>query len=261
MPNKVTNRGCRSSPVALPERAAVSRSASVPVAGGAIVAAAATLAYATLAPLSQIFGPTLIAPARPREFALTFDDGPNPTATSQLLDLLARHHTKATFFLIGRYALQQKALARRILVEGHAVGNHTMSHPRLPLCSHRRILREIEQAQHALEDTLGIAVRLFRPPHGFRTPFVLRTARDLGLTTTTWNIIANDWSLPTAEAITARVLAGIRGNQRRGVASNIVLHDGSQTSATADRARSVAAASAILGAHPQARFVTLESWL
>ncbi len=227
----------------------------------AATATIATLAYATVAPSSQLFGRTLIAPPHPQELALTFDDGPNPTATPYLLDLLAEHNTKATFFLIGRYALSQKTLARRILAEGHTVGNHTMSHPKLPLCSHTRICAELTDANHAITDTLGVPIRLFRPPHGFRTPFVLRTARALGLTPTTWNLIANDWSLPTAQAITDRVLAGITRNQRRGQASNIVLHDGSQLTPTPDRSRSLAATAAILVAHPTARFVALDTWL
>ena len=227
----------------------------------AATATIATLAYATVAPQSQLFGPTLIAPPRPQELALTFDDGPNPTATPFLLDLLADHNVKATFFLIGRYALSQKSLARRILAEGHTLGNHTMSHPRPPLCTHARITAELTDAQHAIADTTGAPIRLFRPPHGYRTPFVLKTARSLGLTPTTWNLIANDWKLPTAEAITARVLAGIARNRRRHQASNIVLHDGSQTSPTADRSRTLAATRAILAAHQQARFVTLDTWL
>ena len=234
---------------------------TLPQAATALALTAATLAYATVAPQSQLFGPLLIAPPRPDQLALTFDDGPNPTATPHLLDLLAARNVKATFFLIGRYTLRQKALARRIVAEGHTLGNHTQTHPRLPLCTHARITAELTDAQHAITDTVGAPVRLFRPPHGFRTPFVLKTARHLGLTPTTWNLIANDWSLPTAEAITARVLAGIAGNQRRGRASNIVLHDGSQISPTADRSRSVAATAALLAAHRHARFVPLDTWL
>ncbi len=226
-------------------------------------ATAATLAYATTSPASQIFGPLLPAPPRPTEIALTFDDGPNPTATPQLLDLLAQHNVRATFFLIGRYTLQQPALARQIAAAGHTLGNHTSTHPRLPLCTHARIHAELRDAQHAIEDTTGAPVRLFRPPHGYRTPFVLHTARALGLTPTTWNIIGNDWSLPTPEAITARVLAGIARNQRRGQASNIVLHDGSQTTPTADRRRTLAATAALLDhLRPQnPRFVPLTDWL
>ena len=228
-----------------------------------LTAAVAMLAYATVSPASQIFGATLLAPRKPGELALTFDDGPNPTATPRLLDLLELHNIQATFFLIGRYALAEPQLVRRIINAGHSLGNHTMTHPRLPLCSHARIAAELTDAQHAIEDTAGTPVRLFRPPHGFRTPHVLRTASALGLTTTTWNLIANDWSLLTAEKIIARVEAGITRNQRRGFASNVVLHDGSQSSPAADRHRSVVAAAALIEHHlaQGAEFVLLDRWI
>ena len=233
------------------------------MAGATAVGTAATLAYATVAPPSQLFGPTLIAPRHPDELALTFDDGPNPTATPQLLDLLAQHGVRATFFLIGRYTLEQKELARRIHADGHTLGNHTMTHPRLPLCTHPRIAAELSDAQHAIEDTTGAPVRLFRPPHGFRTPYVLHTARSLGLTPTTWNIIANDWRLPTPEAISARVEERIQRNRRNGLASNIVLHDGSERTPAAARLASVAATANLLERHRArgARFVTLDTWI
>ncbi len=237
----------------------------------ASITAAAALSFATVAPSSQIFGPVLVAPCRPREIALTFDDGPNPCATPQLLDVLAECGVRATFFLIGRYALAEAALTRRIVAEGHSLGNHTMTHPRLPLCSRRRVAGELADAQHAIEDLAGAAVRLFRPPHGYRTPRVLRTAQELGLTTVTWNVIGNDWRLPTAGAIAARVATHAAHQQRRGYAANIVLHDGSQTTATADRRRSVAATQSLLGLHTQdgasvslprdTCFVTLDRWL
>ena len=229
-------------------------------------ALAGGLAYATVAPASQLFGRVLLAPRRPAEVALTFDDGPNPAATPYLLDLLGRHGIRATFFLIGRYALAQPTLARRISAEGHALGNHTMTHPRLPLCSHARIVAELQDAQHAIEDTAGAPVRLFRPPHGYRTPHALRTARTLGLTTTTWNLIANDWKLPTSERIAHRVLSGVARLRHGSTATNVVLHDGSQTTPSADRLRTIAAAATVIDAltsqaAQQTRFVTLEAWL
>ena len=244
------------------------------LAAASSIAAGVVLGFATVAPSSQIFGPVLVAPRRPGEIALTFDDGPNPSATPQLLDLLAERGIRATFFLIGRYALAQAALARRILSDGHSIGNHTMTHPRLPLCSHRRIAGELADAQRAIEDVTGAAVRLFRPPHGFRTPHVLRAAAALGLTTVTWNVIGNDWVLPTADAIARRVQMQAARQQRRGYAANLVLHDGSQTTATADRLRTVAATRSLLGPErrsasekasvrlpPNTCFVTLDRWI
>lgn len=209
---------------------------------------------------SQLFGPVLTAPNRPGEMALTFDDGPNPTATPELLDLLAEHHVRASFFLIGRWALREPALVQRIVREGHGLGCHTMTHPRLPLCSHARIRQEIGDGKAAVEDVAGMEVGLFRPPHGFRTPFVLRAARELGMVTTTWTTIGNDWSLPTAEAIAERVELGVRRSWAAGQAANVVLHDGAQGTPAEDRRRTVAAVRLVLARLEDARFVGLKEW-
>ncbi|HEY6374034.1 MAG TPA: polysaccharide deacetylase family protein, partial [Edaphobacter sp.] len=88
-----------------------------------LTATAGTLTYATLSAGSQLFGPTLIAPARPNEVALTYDDGPNPAATPHLLEVLARHQVRATFFLIGNFVRQCPALVRQIAAAGHLIGN------------------------------------------------------------------------------------------------------------------------------------------
>ena len=93
--------------------------------------AAGACAFAAMWPGSQIFGRTLIAPARPGEIALTFDDGPNPAWTPRLLELLARHDIKATFFLVGKFASEESVLVRYIANGGHAVGNHSWTHPNL----------------------------------------------------------------------------------------------------------------------------------
>lgn len=226
-----------------------------------VAAFSSTLAYATVAPSAQLFGPVLLAPPRPDELALTYDDGPNPAATPQLLDLLAAHSVRATFFLIGRHALAQPTLVRRIIAAGHALGNHTMSHPRLPLCSHARITAELRDASRAIEDISGTPLRLFRPPHGFRTPYVLRVARDLGLTTTNWTTIANDWSLTDPEAIAHRIQTGIAHSTRAGRAANIAMHDGSQQTPTPSRLATIAATALLLARLPQARYITLTDWL
>jgi peptidoglycan/xylan/chitin deacetylase (PgdA/CDA1 family) len=234
-------------------------------AAAALVAAAAVggSAYAALYPQSQLFGKVLIAPRNPDELALTYDDGPNPAATPQLLELLAAHNVRATFFLIGRFVREQPALTRQIAAAGHVLGNHTMTHPWLAWQSTARIRAELSDCNAALQDTLGAPVPLFRPPHGARRPAVLRIARELGLTPVNWNVIANDWTPVDAATILSRIKSGIARNQQAGFASNILLHDGGDQSLGANRLPTVEATRQLLELSPNntQHFVTPIDWL
>src|SRR5277367_6631766 len=91
------------------------------------VGLAGVCTYAALSAQSQIFGKVLIAPRSPNELALTYDDGPNDIVTERLLDILARHNTRATFFLIGNFVRQRPHIARAIATAGHLIGNHTLT--------------------------------------------------------------------------------------------------------------------------------------
>ena len=235
---------------------------AIPTVAAAAVATAGTLTYAGLSPQSQIFGPTLIAPTKPNEIALTYDDGPNPAATPQLLEVLGRHNVHATFFLIGNFVRQCPALVRELAAAGHVIGNHTMTHPWLPFHSAARIRHELAGCNAALEDTLGAPVRYFRAPHGARRPFVLRTARELGLTAVQWNITAFDWNPHPPDQITATVVQGISRNQHKGRSSNVLLHDGGHIALGQPRMPSVEATDRILQRYKPSgtKFVTVESW-
>ncbi|HWZ52139.1 MAG TPA: polysaccharide deacetylase family protein [Granulicella sp.] len=224
--------------------------------------------YAALWPASQIFGRSIIAGRDPREIALTYDDGPNTAATPQLLEVLARHNVRATFFLIGDFVRQQPALTREIAAAGHVIGNHTMTHPWLAWQSAARVRRELTDCNRALEDVIGAPVKLFRPPHGARRPVVFCAARELGLKVVQWNVMAYDWKAPQADAEPhARILhhidAGVRRNQSRGRGSNVLLHDGGQLGMGQSRLATVRATDLFIAAAHQngSRFVTPESWL
>jgi peptidoglycan/xylan/chitin deacetylase (PgdA/CDA1 family) len=224
--------------------------------------AAGGYAYAAMWPTSQIFGQTIIAGRDPNEYALTYDDGPNDACTEQILEILARHQVRATFFVIGRFVRQRRDLVRRIRAAGHIVGNHTMTHPRLLFKSPARVREELNSTNAAIEDALGEKVSYFRPPHGARRPDVLRTARELGLTPVLWNAMSYDWKTPSAELILANLDRKIRSNRRRGFGSNLLLHDGGQAGIGQDRTATVAATEALL-ARPQSqniRFVTIDAW-
>jgi peptidoglycan/xylan/chitin deacetylase (PgdA/CDA1 family) len=224
---------------------------------------AAGCTYAALSPQSQIFGKVLIAGRDPNEIALTYDDGPNDIVTERLLEVLAHHSVRATFFLIGRYVRQRPQIARAIAASGHLIGNHTMTHPWLAWQSSARIRQELTGCNDLLEDTLGIPIRYFRAPHGARRPAVLCIARSLGLMPVQWNIIPGDWLPIGAEAIAARTVRGITQNQQHNRASNVVLHDGGQKGLGQPRLPTVEATRLLLNKYsPQTgtKFVTVDSW-
>ena len=100
------------------------------------------------------------------EFALTFDDGPDPATTPAVLATLRRHEVRATFFLIGNRAEQYPELLRRIIEDGHEVGSHSYSHPYFNRLSALEAIREIAVSQSVLENLTGQTCRLFRPPFG-----------------------------------------------------------------------------------------------
>jgi peptidoglycan/xylan/chitin deacetylase (PgdA/CDA1 family) len=223
--------------------------------------AAGGCAYAAYWPSSQLFGPTLIAPKSVGELALTFDDGPNPVWTPRLLEILACHQLRATFFLVGSRAQAEPALVRSILAAGHLIGNHSWAHPNLALSSARRIEQELVRTSQTLADLVGCPIRFFRPPFGARRPEVLRIARRLGMVPVLWNAMTTDWKTPSSDVIASRLTRKIDALARRGFAANIVLHDGSHADRTAHRAPSVAAAAQLIAHYqPSHKFVTLDAW-
>jgi peptidoglycan-N-acetylglucosamine deacetylase len=230
------------------------------LAGVAGIGVAGTLVWAALSPEAQLFGPTLIAPRRPEEIALTFDDGPNPAATPRLLEVLARSNVRATFFLIGDFVRQRPELVREIAAAGHIVGNHTMTHPWLAWQSERRVREELTGASAAIEDVLGEPVRYFRPPHGARRPAVLRIAREMRMTPVQWNVICMDWKLTRAEDVLRRAEQGIERNRARGFATNLLLHDGGEQGLGAPRMGTVEAVEKLLERRSGMRFVGVDAW-
>ena len=198
----------------------------IAISSAAVGLAAGAWFYAALHPTSQIFGRVVIAGCDPSEIALTYDDGPNPSATPHLLEVLARNEVRATFFLIGEFVRKHPAMVREIAAAGHVIGNHTMTHPWLSYQSAARVRSEMAEANAAIEDVIGEKITLFRPPHGARRPIVFDIARELGLVTVNWNIITHDWRVQPAASIVDKVRNGIRRNQAHRRGSNVVLHDG-----------------------------------
>jgi peptidoglycan/xylan/chitin deacetylase (PgdA/CDA1 family) len=230
---------------------------------GVAAAVGGTLTFAALSAGSQMFGKTIIAGDDPAEVALTYDDGPNDGVTAQLLDLLAMHGARATFFMLGKYVRQRPELVRRVHAAGHLVGNHTQTHPWLAWQTERVIREELRRCNEALEDVLGAPVRYFRPPHGARRPAVFRAAQELGLTTVQWNAMGHDWEPIGPVRILANVERRLVRNQQRGVGSNILLHDGGDRAMGANRSDTVAVTARLLQrwAHDAgAKIVTVDAW-
>lgn len=201
---------------------------------GAATTAAVAAGYQSKAPTGQWYGRTFTGlPRGTKQLALTYDDGPNDPHTLHLLDVLAKHNVRATFFLIGRYLPQHPEIAREIVKAGHVVGNHTYTHPLLIFKSAAEIRQELSACRSALEEAIGEHSNLFRPPFGGRRPAVLRIARELGLEPVMWNVTGYDWNAPPSAVIEQKVAKQIRGGDV------ILLHDGGHKQMGADRSQTV----------------------
>lgn len=206
------------------------------IATAAAVAAASAAGYQSMAPTGQWFGRTFDGLGRgSKQLALTYDDGPNDPHTLRLLEVLARHHVQATFFLIGRYVEQRPDIVRDLVKAGHVVGNHTFTHPLLIFKSERELRTQLDKCDRALTNAVGEHSNLFRPPFGGRRPAVLRVARQRGLEPIMWNVTGYDWNAPSAEHIERKVTRQVRGGDV------ILLHDGGHRDFGADRSYTVTA--------------------
>jgi peptidoglycan/xylan/chitin deacetylase (PgdA/CDA1 family) len=208
--------------------------------------AAGFACYHAQVPTSQLYGTTICRErGAGRVVALTYDDGPNPTHTPELLRILERHNAQASFFTIGRWAEREPELLREVHASGHAVGNHTWSHPTLALCSSLRVKDELRRCREAVE-AAGVPFAevdgraLMRPPWGRRRPGPLRALSEEGYVPVLWSITCWDWRDRESAEQFAR-----RGESARD-GDVILLHDGIHTEPAGDRSRSIAATEMIL---------------
>ena len=136
--------------------------------------------------------------------ALTFDDGPHPEYTPRLLDILARHRAKATFFVVGAAVQAQPELTRRMVAEGHSLGNHTWDHRSLPTLSRAQRLEQFRKCAEALEPHGGDN-KLLRPPFGNQDRASRLDALRLGYEVIAWSHHAEDWLEHDADFIAGRL--------------------------------------------------------
>ncbi len=153
-----------------------------------------------------------------KRIALTFDDGPHPKYTDQILDVLGRYGVKATFFVVGQNAVYYPKPLERTISEGHSVGGHTFSHAHVKSMSGQQLRSEFEKTEKTLEG-FGVHPGLFRPPEGVCDRKVIDISREYQCDVILWTIDTGDWRSPSKEHIVSSVLEHIRGGEI------ILMHD------------------------------------
>jgi peptidoglycan/xylan/chitin deacetylase (PgdA/CDA1 family) len=206
----------------------------------AVVVLASTAAWAGAnSPSAEWFG-TLVShgPRDQRRVALTFDDGPNATATLAIARILDRAGVKGTFFTVGKALDARPDISRALLGDGHLLGNHSYAHDSYRWLDPRYL--ELARTQRAFARRLGVCPAFFRPPHGQHTPLMAFVVHRHGMTMATWDVSAGDWATSDAGVIARRVLGKVRPG------SIIDLHDGLDGHVNVDRTVLVRAMPAIL---------------
>ncbi len=175
-----------------------------------------------------------------QKVALTFDDGPDPECTPPLLAKLAGYRVPATFFLIGRNLERHPEIGRRIVGEGHEIGNHTFNHRSLPFLTRAGIREEVDSARRSIAALLDVRPVFFRPPNGLFDRRVLDTVEALGYRVVVGDVFPLDFAGPGSEIIARRVLRRVRPG------SIIILHDGRVNETDRDKSQTVQALDGII---------------
>jgi len=204
--------------------------------GGAAVGIGSLLSRAAFNPESQIFGRTLVHGSRSeKKIALTFDDGPNDPATSQILKVLGEYQVPATFFVVGQHAERCPDTVHGIIEGGHELGNHTFSHKSLALRPTATIEDEIDRGSDAIAAITGVAPKLLRPPYGSRNPMLFAAAKKRNLPLVQWSLPAFDWTVQPAQRVVDRVVPGAKNGDV------LLFHDGDGREFGVDRNHTVEA--------------------
>jgi peptidoglycan/xylan/chitin deacetylase (PgdA/CDA1 family) len=194
------------------------------------------LALGIILPRSEVWGNVFWHGAEDeKEVALTFDDGPSPANTPQILAILAGYKIKATFFMVGKNIRRYRQLAKQVSAEGHSIGNHSYSHPVLISERKGQIRREVMLTDKIIRQVTGKIPIIFRPPHGFKDPRVFNIVRELRYIFVSWSNMPEDWKELGAEKIAERVM------ERAEPGDIILLHDGEGSKENADRSETIKA--------------------
>jgi peptidoglycan/xylan/chitin deacetylase (PgdA/CDA1 family) len=155
--------------------------------------------------------------------ALTFDDGPHPEYTGQLLKILDYYQVPASFFWLGACVQRSPSLARTIYEQGHGIGLHGYDHRSFPLLSSRELQQTLWQTQVAIAEACDVppdAIRDVRPPNGLFTPQTLKLLHEWNYRPVMWSVVPEDWTAPGIATVITRILRQVTNG------SVIVLHDG-----------------------------------
>ncbi|MGL5750197.1 MAG: polysaccharide deacetylase family protein [Paraclostridium sp.] len=160
-------------------------------------------------------------PRDKKYLAITFDDGPHPKETDEVLDILKKYDVKATFFIAGKHANWYNKPLKRTYAEGHEIGNHTFSHPDISNLSNEQLENEIIKCEEELIKVTGEKPKLFRPPYGsYRQKELSQIANKLEYKVVLWTTVdAKDWKNPGAQNIANVII----NNAKNG--DIILLHD------------------------------------
>jgi len=157
--------------------------------------------------------------------ALTFDDGPNEVFTPKVLDLLKKHQAKATFFCIGKNIEQHPKLFKRIISEGHLIGNHSYVHTNnYGFLNTKQVLADISKTQQLIKETSQIENNLFRPPFGVTNPNIAKAVKTLNLQTVGWSVRSLDTKATNVKSVLNKITKKIKKGDI------ILLHDSSELS-------------------------------
>lgn len=221
----------------------------------ALIASLAVMLIRAQSPSGYAHGnPIHFIDVREKVVALTFDDGPSSEFTPTILRILDQYQVKATFFMVGSHMEQHPEMVKDVLARGHAIGNHTFTHPNnVETLSPGKFIQELDRCEQTITRLTGKGSLLFRPPHGLVDGTILQIANEEGYQTILWTVSADHDDAPTPQAMAQRVLQRIRPG---GI---ILAHDGSE----AYRWKDVAATPLIISAlHKQGyRFVTVPELL
>jgi peptidoglycan/xylan/chitin deacetylase (PgdA/CDA1 family) len=202
--------------------------AAVAAPDGSPLAPSPAAAAINSCPTPKTYVLTSVPATVPKNVALTFDDGPSPRWTPQVLDILKKNNVKATFFMVGKNARAYPSLVRRVVAEGHTVGNHSYSHPNMTKLSNTLQAASMDNTNKYISAAIsgGYKPCFFRPPYGAYNSATVTLARRRGMSVATWSKDTRDWETPKyvsssfQKSIVSRATIPVRYHP------NILMHDG-----------------------------------